>query len=247
VRRSGSERPYLLTGILLTPDGRPWGGEWDSKMDAGIYRVGKGKRISARRVDSTVLEQLHADLASDQATEQLLQAMRALAAEPVDGKAIAAAEKRVTQLTSKVATLVDLLTDAGDDERAAYRRSIAAHEAERKGLVEELEKMRAAARQHRQARAFTASDARRLLRVLFDGLQAAAEAQDVETTKAALGGLVERIVLSEDAEHLQIHYRISAAAPDTGVKLATLRGAEATPVRWITEARIVAKRNGTSG
>jgi hypothetical protein len=59
------------------------------------------------------------------------------------------------------------------------------------------------------------------------------------------------VVLDVDAEHLQIHYSIAAAVPDTGVKLATLRVSEANPVpktaRWISEARIVAKRNGTSG
>lgn len=247
VRAGGGDRPYLLTGFLLTPDGRPWGGEWDARMDAALYRVGKGRRISARRVDGAVLEQLHQDLAGDVAVGHVLQAMRAIAAEPVDGKSIEQAEKRVAQLARKIGTLVDLLTDAGEDERAAYRRAIAAHEAERRGLIEDLARIRARASQERAAKAFTAADARRLLRLLFDGLQAAAQAQDVETTKAALGGLVEKIVLSDDAEHLQIHYRIAAAVPDTGVKLATLRGSEATPVRWIGEARIVPKRNGTSG
>jgi site-specific DNA recombinase len=247
VRVSSSDRPYLLTGFLVTPDGRTWGGEWDSRMDAALYRVGKGKRISARRVDGAVLAQLHEDLTGDVAIARLVDAMRAAVATPADGKSIDQAERRVGQLTKKVATLVDLLTDAGEEERAAYRRSIAAHEAERAALLKDLEAMRLQERQRAAAKAFSAADARRLLRVMFDGLQAAAESQDVETTKAALGGLVEKIVLSEDAAHCHVHYRIGAAAADTGVKLATLRDREANPVRWISEARIVAKRNGTSG
>lgn len=249
VRVRTTERPFLLTGILLTPDGKPWAGEWDSRMAAGLYRVGKGKRISCRRVDAAVLEQLQVDLTGDRAVARILQAMRAIVAQPVDGKAIAAAEKRVSQLTNKVATLVDLVTDAGEGERAAYRRAIEAHETERAALLQELDVMRRNARQHKEAKAYTERDARRLLRLLAEDLQAAAASDNTETTKAALGGLVEKIVLDANAEHLHIHYRIGASleAPDTGVNVATLRGGEATPVTFSSSARIVAKRNGTSG
>jgi site-specific DNA recombinase len=242
-------RPFLLTGILMDPQGRPWAGEWDARMAAGLYRVGKGKRVSCRRVDAVVVDQVRADLEGDEAVRHLLAAMRDLVAEPVDGKAIAAAERRVTQLTNKVATLVDMLTEAEGGERDAYRRSIGVHEAERAGLLKELEQLRQRADQQAQAKAFTEADARRLLRVLFDGLQAGLDADDVETTKAALGGLVEKIVLDASAEHLHIHYRIGASeeVPHTGVNVATLRGSEATPVTFSSTARILAKRNGTSG
>jgi hypothetical protein len=168
--------------------------------------------------------------------------------EPVDGRSIATAEKRLTQLTGKVATLVDLLIDAGEAERAAYRRSIAAHEAERGELVRQLDVMRQRARQHQEAKTYTAADAKRLLRLLCESLSASGAEGDVQMTKAALGGLVERIVLDASTEHCHIHYRIGASleAPDTGVNVATLRGCEATPVRWVS-GLIVAKRNGTSG
>lgn len=245
-RRTASVRttnhPFLLTGLLFDPDGRPWAGEWDAKMNAGLYRVGKGRRVSCRRVDTAVLEQVRADLDGDEAVRHLLAAMRDLVAEPVDGKAIGAAERRVTQITNKVATLVDLLTEAGDGERDAYRRAISAHEAERAGLLKELQQMRQRAEQHQQAKAFTEADARRLLRVLFEALQSGLDDEDVETTKAALGGLVDKIVLDASAENLHIHYRIgaSAEATDTGVSVATLRVVEATPVRWVSERSIAA-------
>jgi site-specific DNA recombinase len=228
VRVRSTDRPYLLTGYLVTPDGHAWAGEWDTRMDAGLYRVGKGKRISCRRVDSAVLEQLQDDLASDSTVRLLLQAMRAIVDQPVDGRAISQAERRVQQLTTKIGTLVDLITEAGDEERAAYRRAIATHEAERAGLVKELERLRQQAQQHEAARTFTENDARRLLRLLFDSLQAASASDEVETTKAALGGLLEKIVLDPEDQHLHIHYRIGAAsaAPDTGVNVATLRGFE---------------------
>jgi hypothetical protein len=81
VKVRASDKPYLLTGFLVTPDGAPWAGEWD-KMDAGLYRVGKGRRISCRRVDQAVLEQLRADLMGDDAVDEILTAMRAIVAKP---------------------------------------------------------------------------------------------------------------------------------------------------------------------
>lgn len=241
IRTRATERPYLLTGMLLTADGQAWHGDWDHKMRAPLYRLAKGRRISARRVDGAVLDQVRADLASDEAVRHILAAMRDLATEPVDGRRVAAIERRLQGLTAKISTLVDLITEAGQDERAAYRRTIAAHESERKGLVAELEQLRQALTQAKAARQYTEADARRLLRLAMDGLEDAAVG-DLKAKKAALGGLIARITLDPSAEHCQIHYRIGAAAPDTGVNLATPRGTNETPVQWSSETSIVAKR-----
>lgn len=245
-----TDRPFLLTGLLVDQEGRPWTGEWDSKMDAGLYRVnGKGRRISCRRVDEAVLDQVKADLSSDEAVDRVLLAMRAFVAEPVDEKAIASAERRVAQLTSKVGTLVDLLTEASEAERAAFRRSIATHEAERSSLLNDLDALRTKAKQQREAQGYTAADARRLLGMLFDALASSQESLDVEMTKAALGGLVEKIVLDSSTEHCHIHYRIGAAeaAPDTGIVVATLRSVETTPVRWVSGVIVAQRRNHPRG
>lgn len=235
VRVRDSEHSYLLTGFLRTPDGQPWTGEWDGKMRAGLYRAGKGRRISCRRLDATVLDQLRQDLTGDAAVDHLLTAMQLLAGQPVDPRAIAGAEQRIQALTGKVATLIDLITEAGEHERTAYRRAIEAHEAERAQLIDKVAQMRRQAGQAKAARQYTANDARRLLRLLFDTLQAEQAAGDIETTKAALGGLVEKIELDSAATVCQIHYRIGAASvpvPDTGFIVATLRDTEITPVRF---------------
>jgi site-specific DNA recombinase len=238
-RTRESDHSYLLTGFLKTPDGQPWAGEWDTKMKAGLYRAGKGRRISCRRVDEAVLDQLRQDLTGDVAVGHVLTAMQLLVGQPVDPKAIGSAEHRIQALTAKVATLIDLITEAGDNERAAYRRAIEAHEGERAQLIERVGEMRHQASQVKAARQYTENDARRLLRLLFDGLQAEQAEGDVETTKAALGGLVEKIELDTSCDHCQIHYRIPGAAslpaPDTGFIMATLRETEVTPVRFKTQ------------
>jgi site-specific DNA recombinase len=244
-----TERAYLLTGFLRAPGGAPWSGEWDSKMKAPLYRLGKGRRISARRVDEAVLGELREILTSDEGARYVTAAMQVAAGQPVDARAIAGLETRIHTLTGKVGNLVDLIADAGDHERAAYRRAIETAEGERAELIAKLSTMRGQADQVRAAKRFTENDARRLLRLLFDQLQASQDAGNTETTKAALGGLVDSIELDESCERCHINFRIGAAvpAPDTGVMVATLRGAEAAPVRFVREVRIVAKRNGTSG
>jgi len=240
VRETG--RPFLLTGLLFTPDGRNWTAEWDSKMDSGLYRLsGRGRRVSCRRIDSAVVEQLRAELSSDAAVQHTLKAMREIVAEPIDGRQISATEKRIQSLTSKVATLVDLVADGGQDERAAYRRAIGQAEGERSALIAELDDLRRKASQQASAKAFTVNDAQRLMRMLLDSLESAG-ADDVHAKKAALGGLIEKVVLDESVEHLCIHYRIGAQGSDTGIKMATPRDCEATPVRWVGERRSIANR-----
>lgn len=248
VRTRATDRPYLLTGLLVAPDGSPWSGEWDSKMNAGLYRLGKGRRISARRIDTAVLEQLQSDLMSDEAVTHILRAMRGLVDEPVDGRKIAAAEKKAENLTNKVARLVDLITEAGEHERAAYRRTIEAHENERAQLLKDLEEMRERAGQHQAAKRYTEADARRLLRLLFDELQSARDSEDVERKKAALSGLIQKVEFEANSDFCQVFYRIGADLPsDTGFNLATLRGSYANPVEWVAKTTIIDRKKRPSG
>ena len=61
-----------LAGLLVTPDGRQWHG------DSGEgYRVGKGRRIAAARVDDAVLEQIGIDWSSEAAVKRATAAVRA--------------------------------------------------------------------------------------------------------------------------------------------------------------------------
>lgn len=248
VRTRSTDRPYLLTGFLVSSDGQAWSGEWDRKMNAANYRLGKGRRISARRVDQAVLDHLMADLLSDESVAHVLRAMQALVDEPVDGRRLATLEGRITAITGKVGKLVELITEAGEHERAAYRRSIATLEAEREGLLAELAKLRRQSSAQQSARQYTAADARRLLRLLADNLQAP-EANDLDEKKAALGGFLSKIVLDPSDDQFHVYYRIAAGAGYTGGNLATLRGFEASPVAsdsvvtWSATGRILAAKN----
>jgi hypothetical protein len=93
-------------------------------MNAWLYRLGKRKKISARRVDRVVTEHLLAELLSDVAVAKALEAMRAEVEEPIDGRTIARLKKKPDGLTRKAGCLVDLLTEADGSLIEAYRRTI---------------------------------------------------------------------------------------------------------------------------
>jgi hypothetical protein len=223
-RTRTTDRPYLLSGLLCTVDGLPWHGEWDSRMNAALYRIGKGKKISARRVDQAVIERLMYDLQSEEVVVYVTRALKDLVDEPVDGRKVAGLEKKLDGLTRKVGRLIDLLTEAEGAVADAYKRTIGQAEAERGALIDELADLRTKMNQHIVVKSFTEDDARRLMRLLFDQMQEGIDAGEVKTIKAALGGFIERITLDPVSEECTINYRI--VTPDTGVMLASPRGFE---------------------
>jgi site-specific DNA recombinase len=240
-RTRASDRPYLLTGFLVTPAGQSWHGEWDSRMDAALYRVGKGKKIAARRIDHAVVDRLLEDLQSDEVVEHVTKALKDLVDEPIDGRKIVGLEKRLESMTRKVGKLVDLLTDADGAAMDAYKRTISQLEGERAALVAELADLRSRANQHVAVQAFSPDDARRLMRILMVQLKEGLDTGEVITIKAALGGLIDRIELDPESESCTIHYRI--ATPDTGVMMASPRQIHATPVTWSASLELLPKLN----
>jgi hypothetical protein len=215
-------------------------------MDAALYRVGKGRRISARRVDE--------------------RGARAAARGPGQRRGVGAraaghardrgrARRRQGDRGRREARPRSSRQgghagrpahDAGDDERAAYRRSIAAHEAERKGWSTSSTRCARQARQHRKPRRSRERRAPAAARAVRRCRPRPLKRRTWKRQRPHWAALSKKSC-SARAETARSTTGSAPRRPDTGVKLATLRGAEATPVRWITEARIVAKRNGTSG
>ncbi|MHB1689988.1 MAG: hypothetical protein ACYCSR_04875 [Thiomonas sp.] len=158
-RTRTTDRTYLLTGLLVDERGNSWHGEWDTRMDAAIYRLGKGKKIAARRVDESVLARVKLDLRAPETLQRILAVMKTLVDEPVDGRAIADKEKRLETITRKIGKLIDLQMDAADQTTAqAYARSIEQAEAERAEFVRELGELQSRAGTHASAMAITEND-----------------------------------------------------------------------------------------
>lgn len=221
-RRRATDHTYLLAGLLVTPDGRQWAG-----ADGNAYRLGKGQRIAARRVDEAVLERLFGDLQADATVERIMGAMRRIVDEPVDGRSIAALEKRIATLTAKVGRLVDLVAEAPASAAGAYQRQITEYEHERARLVDEARQLRVAQDQARQAEAITPGQVRRMLAALLAEMRES----PAEQQRAAIAGMVERVELDPESLACRMHYRL-----ETGVKLASRRGSDSTPVVGWSEA-----------
>src|SRR5690606_39112129 len=113
-RQRGS--PLLFSGLVEAPDGTAWHSD-----GSGCYRLGKGKKISARRLEAALLERIEADRMADAAIEQVRAAMLAPDVEPPSPQRIAGAERRIAALAKQIARTVDLAAQV-DDPAPILRR-----------------------------------------------------------------------------------------------------------------------------
>ncbi len=215
------ESPLLFTGLLQAPGGAPWHSD-----GCGYYRLasglGKGRKISATRIENAVLDRLARDLSSDDAVARLLASMRDLAGDdgPVDGRRIAGLDRRIAALTQQIGRTVDLA--ARLDDPAPVLRRVQDLEHARAQLIEELADLRARGDQLRQAEQLGPEQVRSLLgRLLAQIREAAAESETRATARVALHEVLDRIELDVDASSVRLHYAVQ-----TGDKVASPRGFE---------------------
>ncbi len=209
--------PMLLSGLLQAPDGTAWHSD-----GCGHYRLGKGRKIAAHRVDDAVLERLGDDLASDAAVQHLMRALAELTAGegPVDGRHLASLEKRIASLTTQIGRTVDLC--AAIDDPAPILRRVSDLEHQRSELASQLAELRARRHQARSATTIDARQVRSLLRRLVREISDRADEPDHRAqARLALAEVIECVTLDPDHPTVRLHYAIA-----TGGNLASPRGFE---------------------
>lgn len=218
--RRRRESPLLLTGLLVAPDGRAWHSD-----GCGLYRLGKGKKIAAQRLEAAVLGRIRADLSTDSAVDRL---RKALMAEddrpPVTPQQIQGVERRLASLAKQIGRTVDLA--AKTDDPTPILRRVADLEHERGRLEDQLEELRTRQAQTNTVRLVTPDEVRTLLGGLFAEIQATAESGDAAGARTALAEMIERIELTPDAAQARVHYAL------TGDNVASRRDRGLSPVRW---------------
>lgn len=219
--------PYLLAGLLRAPDGAAWSGD----SGGGFYRLGKGRRIAARRVDDAVMGCVLEDLAADATAARIADAMRAAISEPVDGRALAGLERRLAGLAAQIARTVDLAGRMANPDPVLRR--VEDLEAERAGVTQRLVEMRRRQAQADAVETIDVSEVRALLRALSAELEEGASTVEV---RQALGDLVERVVLDPGTAACRLHYRLG------GVSLASRRDSNLSPVTWVREVELGPRR-----
>ena len=214
VRRShANAREYLLSGILVTPDGRQWHGD-----EGESYRVGKGRRVAVARIEPPVLERLFADLGSPRAVQEIERRINALRGRAIDGAQHARIERKIAEIGRSVSRLVDIVSSVED--RAPYLRRVTELETERAALVDSLGAAKLQARQWASAEKIGPPEIRGMLAAMRADLVEKKDAGRVSEARAAIADIVDRIEYAEGGNAFTIRYRV------TGVSLASPRGFE---------------------
>jgi len=227
-RRSARAVNLLFAGLLVTPDGRVWHSD-----GCGYYRLGKGRKISATRVEPAIVQQIQADMLDPQSVQRVLTAVQQLQEAPPPRRAVAALERRLNSLTVQIGRTIDL---AGQiDDPAPVLRRVEQLEASRASIIEQIAQARALSAQAESGKRLTAADVRALLNGLFADI-AAGDAP--EGVRAALAQVVERVELDPSTLDATVHYAVA-----TGDNLASPRGGDLSPVRWAGKPVSLARRS----
>ncbi len=208
-----ARRVYLLAGLLVSPTGEAWHG------DAGAYRLGKGRRIVADRVEAAIVAQVLEDLASDDMAEAIVAHYKALTLARRHQKPQEEAtrmRRRLAEIDRQIDRLASLIAET--TAPAALLRSIEKLESEREASATALASLEADQRTQETLRAMTKSDVRALLRRAAADLHQA----DPEMLRKALPGLVQRVELDPESFRASVAYCVDPVRK-TGDLLASPR------------------------
>ena len=216
-KRSGGKparRVYLLSGLLMAPDGSPWNG------DGGAYRLGKGVRIQADSVERAIVARVVDDLQSEPMAAAIATHYRDLA-KTMDKRPNEAApmKRRIAEIDMKTSRLADLMSETSAPN--ALLRQIEALEEERSsisGMLESMESDRAAAKIFRE---IGVADVRRMLHSIVDDMNA----KDPEALRDTLRQALQSVELSAESFEAVINYRVGPASK-SGELVASPRGFE---------------------
>lgn len=216
--RRNRDTPLLLTGLLVSPEGEPWHSD-----GAGYYRLGKGKRVQAAKLERAVLDRVGIDLSSEATVQRIVESLRTLNDGEVAGQTIAGLRTRIETLVAKQGRLTELVSEAPD--AAPLLRKISEYESMRRELLDELAALEARQGLQKARQRIGATE----VRVAIDRmLQSILEASDARA-RQAIAEVVERIDLEPGARCARVHYAVSVP---TGDNVASRRGFQLSPVRF---------------
>lgn len=210
--RNRRDGPGLLVGLLRAPDGKAW---WSD--GPGVYRLGKGKRVSQPALDAAVVEKVMGDLQTDTFARSLMKAAQAKAvkvAKNDDGGKLA---KRLREIEARIAKMMDLAAELAD--AAPALRQIDTLEAERRQIAQAVALHESAQATAGAVSGLTEGYVRRMLADMATALQP----DDHARMREALALMVAEIRLDPASLHCEIHYRIK------GNNVASPRGCLPTP------------------
>ena len=209
---------FLLSGLVVTPSGKPWKGDsTTAKGKAYRYYRAAGKRVSADDLDEAIVGQVLSDMRSPAFVRQLAKETRRSAAGNA-GDPAAEPRARLVEISAQIDTLMDhasKMKEAG----AALRRADAL-EAERRELAAEVERIESECSRSAALAQITDEQVREIL----DGIAGEWSAMDQAQIRAMLRAIVERIEMEPDTLECQLRYAIPSEG--FGLQMASPRGFE---------------------
>ncbi len=189
--RSG--RKYLLSGIMVTPDGKPWSGTVD--RGKSFYRT-KGKRISAIEIEEAITNQVKSDILSDQFITDLTNSVRERYLHQHDLNPLTS---QIRAVSDKIDALLDISLEMTN--KAPVLRKVERLESDRETLESELRDLKEENDAASSASKITESQVKKIIQ------------WDEFDIKDSLPSLVERIVLDPKTTSCEVIYGVKMASP----------------------------------
>jgi len=210
-----SRGDYILTGLLVDPQGNSWRG--CDGGDGGYYRLGKGKRIKAAIIEGAIIRQVAQDLQSEEFLAAVALAHRKAYEKRKADDSLPGLRKEAADLERRIKRITEMLPDTRQPE--PLLRQMEEHEVRRVALEEEIAQREQDELDARKVNNLTQLQVSRVAAELIAG----GETLDRQKLRVWLASLVQNVHLDPSTGEASITYNVTAV---TGLRVASPRGSE---------------------
>ena len=221
---------YLLTSVLVSPDGRKWEGQQQKayRLKANKERNQKGRQLSSNLVDQAITDKLICDMKSQQFITQLLKEANKNSIKENPTKSL---RKKLAQLDKDISKTMDVVLKLTNPEPAL--RKIEELETSRESTANEITRLETEYSSNNSLKNLTEDQ----MCFIIDGLAEDIQGKEKSKLKELIGSLVDKITLDPLTLECCIHYHIavddslSVASPGRNVSWAVLKTITSTSVQ----------------
>ena len=198
--KNGNSR-YLLTGLLMAPDGTLWSGH------AGKYyrlKGDKGRYVPVASVDSAVMSQILADIRAPEFVDALVQAAKKKA--PPKDDPSHDLKREMIDINRRLSRTMDLMADLADPGPAI--RKVNDLEVRRQQVQHEIDRLADEKAAALSVTRVSRDEVERILSTLADDLNTLPQSQ----WKQMLSAIIDRVELDPASLECRIAYRVSVSS-----------------------------------
>jgi hypothetical protein len=217
--------------MLVTQDGDAWQG------NSGYYRC-RSRQLKQKHVEEAVMTQLMSDLRGEEFACVIATAYKAAGEEHNPAHELAKLDLLMSKASKKIENLMIALSEG--KAKSSILSTIEKLEQEKQQLSDEYEAVRAMSNMSKTLRETTVQSVKRMM----DAIVAGFDFSQMSSLRVALQSLLIKVVLNSDSLEAELHYKMITSAADrsdTGVSVASPRGAKLNPVTWAAKVAILKK------